>query len=185
MLFSLHAAAAAEEFMTISEILLPEFNEEMKSTRKMLERVPEDKFEYKPHEKSMTMGRLASHVAELPVWAVHTFQMDVLDLQPGQQPFLAKSHKDLLENFDKQVAEARGLIAGATDEKLGEIWTLKFAGKTIVAMPRAKVLRSMVMNHMIHHRAQLSVYLRLVDMEVPGMYGPSADEMKFWSAQNA
>ncbi|MGI8992569.1 MAG: DinB family protein [Bryobacteraceae bacterium] len=171
--------------MNISEMLLPEFDEEMKNTRKMLERVPEDKFDYKPHEKSMTMDRLASHVAELPVWAKHTFEMDVLDMQPGQQPYLAKSKKELLEHFDKQVAEARRLIADATDQKLNEIWTFKYAGKTVIEMPRAAVLRSMVMNHMIHHRAQMSVYLRLVDVEVPGMYGPSADEMKFWTAQNA
>lgn len=171
--------------MTISEMLLPEFDEEMKNTRKMLERIPEDKFDFKPHEKSMTMGRLASHLAELPDWASHTLQMDVLDMQPGQKPYLAKSHKELLENFDNQVAAAHQLIAGATDEKLHEIWTFKYAGKTVVAMPRAAVLRSVVMNHMIHHRAQLSVYLRLVDVEVPGMYGPSADEMKFWTAQSA
>ncbi|MDQ2901505.1 MAG: damage-inducible protein DinB, partial [Acidobacteriota bacterium] len=90
--------------MTISEMLLPEFDEEMKNTRKMLERIPEDKFDFKPHEKSMTMGRLASHLAELPDWASHTLQMDVLDMQPGQKPYLAKSHKELLENFDNQVA---------------------------------------------------------------------------------
>lgn len=171
--------------MSISETLLPEFDEEMKNTRKMLERVPEDKFDYKPHEKSMTMGRLASHVAELPDWAAHTLKMDTLEIQPGQKPFLAKSHRELLENFDKQAAAARELIVAATDEKPHEIWTFKYAGETVFAMPRAAVLRSVVMNHLIHHRAQLSVYLRLVDVEVPGMYGPSADEMKYWTAQKA
>ena len=168
--------------MTISEMLLPEFDEEMKNTRKMLERVPEDKFNYKPHEKSMAMGRLAGHVAEMPSWAAHTLEMDVLELQSGQQPYAPTSRQELLETFDKHVAEARAHIGGATDETLHQIWTLKFSGKTIFTQPRAQVLRGMVMNHMIHHRAQLSVYLRLVEVEVPGMYGPSADEMKAWGA---
>ena len=171
--------------MSISEVLLPEFDEEMKNTRKMLERLPEDKFDYKPHEKSMALGRLASHVAELPSWAAHTLQSEVLEIQAGQQPYLAKSRQQLLENFDKNVAEGRKLIAGATDADFAVIWTFKYGGQTIFALPRAAVIRSVVMNHMIHHRAQLSVYLRLNEIEVPGMYGPSADEMKFWGAKTS
>ncbi len=171
--------------MTISQTLLPEFDQEMANTRKILERVPEDKFDYKPHEKSMTLGRLASHVAEMPTWATHTIQAETLELRPGQQPFSAKSKQELLDTFDKAVVDARALIAGASDEDLRKTWTLKHAGKSIFSMPRAGVLRGMVMSHLIHHRAQLGVYLRLNEVEVPGMYGPSADEMKFWTNQNA
>lgn len=171
--------------MSISEKILPEFDEEMKNTRKMLERVPEGKFDYKPHEKSMALGRLASHVAELPGWAAHTLQNEVLEIQAGQKPYLAESNKQLLADFDKNVADARNLIAGASDAEFQKMWTFRYGGQTIFSMPRAAVLRSVVMNHMIHHRAQLSVYLRLNEIEVPGMYGPSADEMKYWSAQKA
>jgi len=171
--------------MALSEALLPEFDEEMKNTRKMLERIPDDKFDYKPHEKSMALGRLASHVAELPNWAAHTLQTDVLEIQAGQQPYIAKSNKQLLEDFDKNVAEGRKLIAAATDADFAKIWTFKYGGQTIFSMPRSAVIRSVVMNHLIHHRAQLSVYLRLNEIEIPGMYGPSADEMKFWTAQKS
>jgi uncharacterized damage-inducible protein DinB len=171
--------------MPISEMILPEFDEEMKNTRKMLERVPDDKFDYKPHEKSMALGRLASHVAELPGWAAHTMQSELLEMEPGQKPYLAESNKQLLADFDKNVAEGRKWIAGASDADFQKIWTFKYGGQTILSMPRVAVLRSVVMNHMIHHRAQLSVYLRLNEIEVPGMYGPSADEMKFWTAQTA
>ncbi len=171
--------------MPLSEALLLEFDEEMKNTRKMLERVPDDKFDFKPHEKSMALGRLASHVAELPSWAAHALESELLEMQPGQAPYLAKSSKQLLEDFEKNVAETRKLIAGATDADFAKIWTFKYGGQTIFSMPRAVVIRSVVMNHLIHHRAQLSVYLRLNEIEVPGMYGPSADEMKYWTAQTS
>ena len=171
--------------MTISELLLPEFEQEMANTRKILERIPDDRVGYKPHEKSMELGRLASHTAELPSWVGFTIRQELLELQPGQQPYSAKSRKDLLEKFDKDVAEARQQIASATDEDLQKTWTMKFDGQTVLSMPRAAVLRSVIMNHMIHHRAQLGVYLRLNEIELPGMYGPSADEMKFWEPQAA
>jgi uncharacterized damage-inducible protein DinB len=168
--------------MAIREILLPEFEEEMKNTRKILERVPEDRLDYKPHAKSMGLGRLASHITELPGWAKHTIELESLDLPPDQQPYSAKSRQELLANFDKNVAEAREQIARVTDEQLQKTWTLKLAGRTIFSMPRLIVLRSAVLNHLIHHRAQLGVYLRLNEVEIPGMYGPSADEMKWWEA---
>ncbi|MGI8961041.1 MAG: DinB family protein [Bryobacteraceae bacterium] len=167
--------------MAIREMLLPEFDEEMRNTRKILERVPDDKLDYKPHEKSMALGRLAAHVAELPAWAKHTIEMEVLDLPPVFQPYSAKSREEVLATFDKNVAEARELIVRVTDEELQKTWTLKFGGNTIFSMPRSRVLRSIVMNHLIHHRAQLGVYLRLNEVEIPGMYGPSADEMKYWN----
>jgi uncharacterized damage-inducible protein DinB len=171
--------------MQIRELLLPEFDEEMKNTRKLLELVPEDRFDYKPHEKSMTMGRLAGHVAEMASWVKSTIELQLLELTPGQQPFSPTSRAELLNTFDASIAEARALIAGASDEELQKTWTLKFGGKEVFSMPRAAVLRNMVMNHMIHHRAQLGVYLRLNEIEFPGMYGPSADEMKFWTVQTA
>lgn len=169
--------------MTISEMLLPEFDEEMANTRKILAVVPEDKLDYKPHEKSMALGRLAGHVAEMPSWTKHTLEAEVLELQPGQKPYTVTTRSEMLEKFDRETAEARALIAAASDEDLAKIWSLKFGGKVIISMPRSKVLRSIVMNHMVHHRAQLGVYLRLNDLPVPGVYGPSADEMKSWAAQ--
>jgi len=169
----------------ISQMLLPEFDQEMQNTRKMLERIPDEKFNYKPHEKSMTLGRLAAHIAEFPSWGTNALTTEVLEMQPGQQPYEAKSKQELLEKFDKDVAEARERIAGASDEDFRKIWKFIYAGKEVIALPRSDVMRGMVMNHMIHHRAQLGVYLRLNEIEIPGMYGPSADEMKFWTAENS
>lgn len=170
--------------MSFEKAFVPEFDEEMKNTRKLLERVPEDKLDYKPHEKSMPLGRLATHVAELPGWAVNVIDKDVLDMQPGDyKPVIVKSRQELLDIFDKSVAEARSRIAGVSDADLQKTWTFKFGGNTVFSMPRAQVLRSTMLNHIIHHRAQLGVYLRMNNVEIPGMYGPSADEMKFWQPE--
>ena len=173
--------------MSISAALLPEFDQEMANTRKLLACVPEELPEYKPHEKSMTLGRLAGHVAELPNWAVNTIRLTTLDLTPaageGFKAFFATTRAGLLETFDKNVAEAREAIAGASDEDLHVIWSLVFKGHTVLQMPRIAVLRSVVMNHLIHHRAQLGVYLRLNNIAIPGMYGPSADEGRMFAAQ--
>ncbi len=169
--------------MTVSETLLREFDQEMANTRRLLERVPEGKPVWKPHEKSMPLGRLAGHVAELPVWAVNTIRLSVLNLTPPFQAYSMGSRKELLETFDQNVAEARQAIAGASDEHLRETWSLQLGGKTMMSMPRAAVLRSVVMNHLIHHRAQLGVYLRMNNIAIPGMYGPSADEGRMFAAQ--
>ena len=166
--------------MTISEMLLPEFDQEMASTRKTLERVPEDKLDWKPHEKSMPLGRLAGHLAELCGWTAATLTQDRFDFQPPgappYQPFVPKSRKELLDAFDKGAKEARTAIAESSDEHLMKNWSLLSGGKTLMTMPRTAVLRSFVMNHVIHHRAQLGVYLRLNNVPVPSIYGPSADE---------
>ena len=162
--------------MTISEMLLPEFDSEMANTRKVLERVPEDKFGWKPHEKSFAMGRLASHIAEMPGWVAYTINLDELELTPGQAPFNAPTSAELLGTFDKNVSEARAAIAGAKDDDLAKVWTLKYGGQLMLSMPRVAILRGMVMNHLIHHRGQLTTYLRALDLPVPGLYGPSADE---------
>ena len=169
--------------MAMRDALLPEFDMEMASTRKMLERVPLENFEYKPHDKSGSLGWLALHVADLPAWVCETINKDELDFAPVGQPRPAapkmETREALLASFDKKVADGRAAIAGVSDERLAGNWTLKAGGHTIFTMPRATVLRSFVMNHLIHHRAQLGVYLRMNDVAVPGMYGPSADEKNF------
>lgn len=166
--------------MALSESLLPEFDHEMANTRKTLERVPDDKFDWQPHEKSTKMGGLTTHLANIPTWASLAINQDSLDLAPqGQPPLRAtplNSTAEALETFDKNVAAARADIAGASDEKLFQPWSLLSGGNTVLTLPRIAVLRSFVMNHSIHHRAQLGVYLRLNDVAVPSIYGPSADE---------
>jgi len=169
--------------MPLNQALLPEFDHEMENTRKTLERVPEDKFAWKPHEKSFSMVALATHLATLPSWGALTIQRDSIDVAPEGEPppksEPAKSVEDLLEKFDRNVAAARAALAGATDEDLLKTWTLLKGGKTIFSLPRVAALRSFVMNHNVHHRAQLGVYLRLNDVPVPSIYGPSADEGSF------
>ena len=166
--------------MAFSEALLPEFDQEVVGIRKTLERVPEDKLGWKPHAKSMTMGGLATHLATLLSWAVTAVGTESLDLAPGGVPMPGpapvKSRQELLETFDKNVAAARQAIAGAADAHLLKPWTLLHNGRQVLTLPRIAVLRSFVMNHSIHHRAQLGVYLRLNDVPVPSIYGPSADE---------
>ena len=166
--------------MSIAQSLLPEFDQEMGNTRKMLERIPEDRLDYKPDPKSMVLSRLAGHIAEMAGWGTHTMTTDSLDLMPGGkqafEPLVAKSRKQLLGEFDKNVTEARKAIEGASDKEFAQSWSLLSNGKAMLTMPRIGVLRTMVMNHTIHHRAQLGVYFRLLGVPVPGMYGPSADE---------
>ncbi|MGE0129550.1 MAG: DinB family protein [Blastocatellales bacterium] len=166
--------------MSISASLLPEFDNEMANTRKALERVPDDKFDWTPHEKSMVLGVLATHLANLPIWTVFTINQDSLDLAPpGGEPFKtpeANSRQEILQMFDENVAAARATIAGASDEELLKPWTLLKGGVTLMTLPKIAVLRSFVMNHIIHHRGQFTVYLRLNDIPVPSIYGPSADE---------
>jgi uncharacterized damage-inducible protein DinB len=172
--------------MTIRDTFLSEFDQEMAKTRKMLERAPEDRFDYQPHPKSWKLNRLAGHVAELPNWVNDIMKVELFEIEPGQfTPFEPPTRKELLDHFDKYTSEAHSAISAATDEQLNTMWTLKWKGETVMTMPRIGVLRTMVMNHMIHHRAQLGVYLRLTDTAVPGMYGPSADEMQFGTEKAA
>lgn len=166
--------------MSLSEALLPEFDHEMSGTRKTLERVPEDRLAWRPHAKSMTLGGLATHLSNIPSWIAHTIRLDQLDIAPVGAPPWREPEKTsraaLLEHFARHRAEGRALLAAATDEHLLGPWTLLGGGKVFFTMPRIASLRSFVMNHMIHHRAQLGVYLRLLDVPVPGLYGPSADD---------
>ena len=169
--------------MSFSEMMLPEFDLEMANTRKTLERVPEDKLAWKPHVKSTSLGGLATHLANIPSWTKNTLEQDELDFAPpGAPPFRleeAKSRSELLAAFDKNVANARAALESASDEKWLGPWSLLNGGNKIFTLPRAAVMRSFVMNHLIHHRAQLGVYLRLLDVPVPSIYGPSADEGSF------
>jgi len=168
--------------MGLSQSLLPEFDHEMANTRKTLERVPDDKFTWTPHTKSFPMGSLAGHLANLPSWGSLTIASDSFDMNPGGVPQKSPeptSREAVLETFDRNAAATRAAIEGTTDEELFKPWTLLSNGNTVLTMPKIAVLRSFVMNHMIHHRAQLGVYLRLNDIPVPSIYGPSADESTF------
>jgi uncharacterized damage-inducible protein DinB len=166
--------------MAIRDAFLPEFSHEMATARKTLERVPEGKAEWAPHPRSMKMGRLAGHIAELPGLITTALSQGALDFrQPGappRVPYVMTTREGLLQMFDKNVAAASAAIAGVSDEALMKTFTLSAGGKVIFALPRLAVLRGFVLNHVIHHRGQLSVYLRLNDVAVPSIYGPSADE---------
>ncbi|MFN7936856.1 MAG: DinB family protein [Bryobacteraceae bacterium] len=166
--------------MPIAASLLPEFDQEMATVRKVLERIPDDKLEYTPHAKSMSFARLAGHVAEMVGWLADTMKHDSFDVAPadGQkfEAFVPKSSAELMAAFEKNSVAAREALAAGTDEAMMKTWSLLSGGKVLFSMPRVACVRSMILNHIIHHRGQLSVYLRLNDIPVPSLYGPSADE---------
>jgi uncharacterized damage-inducible protein DinB len=163
--------------MSLCEPLAAELRQEAATTRKMLERVPEDKFDWKPHEKSMPLGRLAGHIAELPSLITPALTQDELDFSTaGFKPFIPTSVAGLLERFDQTVAAAIELLKNQTDERMNDKWRLRSGDTIIFESPRAVVVRTMALNHVVHHRGQLSVYLRLLDVPLPSVYGPTADE---------
>jgi uncharacterized damage-inducible protein DinB len=163
--------------MSLCESLAAEMRQEAKTTRRLLERVPEESFGWKPHEKSMTLGRLAAHVAELPELIGPALTRDELDFAAGDfKPFTPTSTAELLEKFDRNIEAAAGLLEKQPDERMGESWRLRSGDHVLFEMPRALVVRFVGLNHVIHHRGQLSVYLRMLDVPVPSIYGPSADE---------
>ncbi len=162
--------------MPIRDALIPEYEMELKNTRKMLERVPMEKADWKPHEKSMSLGRLAIHVAEIPNWMTVTLTTDELDFAKGYTKTKADTKEELLKVFDDYAAIAMEDLKKATDETFLGNWTMRNGDHIYFTMPKVVVARSFAMNHLYHHRAQLSVYLRLLDIPVPGMYGPTADE---------
>ena len=162
--------------MALNEALLPEFDHEMQTTRRTLERVPEDKLAWKPHQKSMTMGGLATHLATITHGVDAVVGMDSFDVSTAPPTPELKSRQELLKAFDENVARARKTIAATGHAAMMKPWSLIAGGKTMFSLPRIGVLRSFVLNHIIHHRGQLSVYLRLNDVPVPSIYGPSADE---------
>jgi uncharacterized damage-inducible protein DinB len=165
--------------MKLIESVLVDLDREVENTRQILERVPEDKFDWKPHAKSFSLGALAAHVAMLPLFGAVVLERESLDFAaPGgvQWPAAPKSQKELLQLFEASTAKFRAALAAADDASLHATWTLRMGEKVLFSLPRMDVLRSSVMNHSIHHRAQLGVYLRLNDVPLPGLYGPSADE---------
>ena len=166
--------------MSIAATLLPEFDQEMAGTRKVLERCPDHKFTFTPHAKSWSMGSLATHIVNMLGWTIDVITKDSFDIAPvGAAPYReepAKSNAVLLERFDRNVAAARAALTDASDETLQAPWSLLQGGQKIFSKPRLTCLRSDILNHTIHHRAQLCVYLRMNDIPVPGLYGPSADE---------
>jgi uncharacterized damage-inducible protein DinB len=166
--------------MTIGQSLLPEFDQEMQNTRKVLERCPEEKWNWKPHEKSGTLGWLVGHVANMVSWLPYTIQTEELDYAPvggpSYEPPKISNRKEALAEFDKNVADAKSALQSVSDAEMMKNWRLLAGGQEIFAMPRIAAIRGMVLNHHIHHRAQLTVYFRLLGVAVPGLYGPSADE---------
>ena len=161
----------------IATAFLNELDNEAKVTRSVLERVPADKFDYKPHEKSMTFGRLASHIAEMFGWTEATLKQDTLDFATmDYKPFEPQTTDELLQFFDEKIAQAKRTIAETSDETFMTNWTMRNGDTVYFTIPKVATMRSFVLNHIIHHRGQLSVYLRLNDIPVPSIYGPSADE---------
>jgi uncharacterized damage-inducible protein DinB len=165
--------------MSLRDALVPEFDREAAATRRTLERIPERMFGWKPHEKSTTMGSLGIHLARVPSWTVPTLRLESFDLAPpggAPPPPTPSTTAEILALFDGHVADAREAIRSTDDAAMMKPWTLLTGGKAVFTMPRVVVLRSFIMNHMVHHRAQLGVYLRLNNIPVPAIYGPSADE---------
>lgn len=160
--------------MSIAETLLPEFDQEMATTRRLLERVPTDKGKWKPHEKSFSLGHLAQLVAWMPGWITNAIKETELNLAKAGGYSYEKTDT-LVEMFDKNVKEARDAIVSSKDKDYNVPWSLKHGDRVIFTLPRGPVVRQHI-NHLIHHRGQLSVYLRLVDVPVPSIYGPTADE---------
>lgn len=165
--------------MSKNQSLIAELQYEAESTRKSLERVREDSYDYKPHEKSMTMIRLAGHLAEIPGWVEATVNLDEIDFaKMDYKPPVITNNKELLELFDKSLASGLKALEGASDENLMATWTAKNNGEVAFAMARIQVIRGMIIKHLVHHRAQLGIYLRMTDTPVPATYGPTADEYK-------
>jgi uncharacterized damage-inducible protein DinB len=172
--------------MSYNKGLIAELKMESASTRKILERVPVEKNDWKPHEKSMNLGRLAVHVAELPGWVTMILTADELDLSKmGYKPVMPASSEDLVTRLDEHVDKALAALENAKDEDFDKMWTLRNGAHEIFTLPKKVVIRSMAFSHQYHHRGQLSVYLRLLDVPIPGMYGPSADEVRVTAAETA
>jgi uncharacterized damage-inducible protein DinB len=163
--------------MNIAESFLPEFDVEMATTRRMLERVPSDRGEWKPHPKSFSLGHLAQLVARMPGWNTQVLRNTELDLGTSQGYSYEKT-ETLLREFDDHVREARAAIAAASDADLAVNWSLRHGSTVLMTLPRVAVVRQNI-NHLVHHRGQLSVYLRLLDVPLPSIYGPTADERGF------
>lgn len=165
--------------MSIAQSLLPEFDIEMAATRAVLERVPADRMDWRPHERSFTLGELATHVARLPEWTVATLAHDSFDLEGAESAAGGEVAADPAARLDETASAARQALLDAEDDAFMGMWTLQRGGEEIFSAPKIGVLRRFVLNHMIHHRGQLTVYLRLLDVPVPQTFGPTADEPDF------
>ncbi|HEY0427945.1 MAG TPA: DinB family protein [Pyrinomonadaceae bacterium] len=166
-----------EQSMSLGQIIAAELKQEAISTRKMLERIPADKLAWKPHEKSMTIEQLAGHIVNMVSWTSVTLKQDELDFaKMDYKPRAYTDASQLTEDFDKNLAESLETLAGTSDETMATSWTMRNGEQIFFTMPKAVTMRTFVMNHVIHHRGQLSVYLRLLDIPLPSIYGPSADE---------
>jgi uncharacterized damage-inducible protein DinB len=171
------STATAATSNTLGSAFLAELEQEAKVAREVLSRVPADKFDWKPHEKSMSFGKLASHVAEMVGWTGPTLEHPELDFSKMEyKPFEPQTTEELLDFFDKNLYAAVEVLRNMSDEQFMESWTLRNGETVYFTMPKVVAMRSFVMNHIVHHRGQLSVYLRLNDIAVPSIYGPSADE---------
>lgn len=172
----------------LREDLLVNFDQEMSNTRQLLECLPEGNLDFKPHERSMALGALAGHVASMPRWPDYVLRYESRNLKPSDgvpqlHPYVITSRQEALDAFDTHLKDARSLLGGASDEELQRPWCLLYGEKALFTMPRHQVLRVWFLNHLIHHRAQLGVYLRLLNIPIPGMYGPSADTQTAMRAQ--
>ena len=163
----------------VAQHLFIDLDAELASTRRILERVPDGKFDWKPHEKSMSLGQLAMHIANIPKWAFYALERTEFDTNPPEGVRVTspayESATKLLQAYDANVSAARALLARTTDGEFMVPWTLKSGGRSMFSMPRVAVFRSFILNHAVHHRGQLSVYLRLLDVPIPNIYGPTAD----------
>jgi uncharacterized damage-inducible protein DinB len=163
--------------MSMTDPILAEMSHEMATTRKLLERLPQGQLGWKPHEKSMTLGRLASHIAEIPGWVSEIVDREGFDVgASGYVPPTVATVAEILEMFDRTTRLAAEAVKRQTTERLMATWRLTKKGQLVVEMPRVGVIRTFLLNHLIHHRGQLSVYLRLLNVPLPSIYGPTADE---------
>lgn len=163
--------------MSISEALIAEFQEDAGNTRKLLEAVPDDRFDWKPHEKSMSLGQLASHIAESPAWVKSMMEpvLDFAEIAGDYKPFAAADSAELVSGFEKNAKGFAEVLSGRDDDFMRQNWTMKNGDKVMMSAPRHAAIRSTAIHHVIHHRGQLTVYLRLLDVPVPPTFGPTAD----------
>jgi uncharacterized damage-inducible protein DinB len=164
--------------MKLSESILMELDQEAQTTKRVLERIPDDKLAWKPHPKSFSLGQLALHIASVPAGVTTIVMQDSVEAPDFSQPE-PKSRQEILDTFSKSLETAKGNLTKMDDARLAETWSLTRGGKVVMSAPRAGFLRSVLLNHVYHHRGQLSVYLRMLDVPVPSIYGPSADENPF------
>ena len=168
---------ANSSFGSIADAIFPDLDNEIRTTRRMLERFPAEHYDWKPHEKSMALGKLASHVAELPRLGSAIMTRDSLDFAKGESaPVVCDSAESLVATFDERVNAFRDALSAAESQRMTEPWTLRNGDHVLLAGPRGEVIRTVVINHIVHHRAQLGVYYRMLGVPIPGSYGPSADE---------